>query len=99
VAQSVRLVDYLTTHISLSPIRRGLSPGFVNYKKGALNSQPQVIKFTSYLSMVSGSLRVLCVSNQIYRRIAYHYCTWSNHCKKCLAPLSAIFQLYHGDQF
>ena len=28
-------------------IRCGLAPGFVNYKKGALDSQPQVIKFTS----------------------------------------------------
>jgi hypothetical protein len=27
-------VDYLTTHTSLSPIRRGFTPGFVNYKKG-----------------------------------------------------------------
>ena len=34
-------------------------PGFVNYKKGALDSQPQVIKLTSCLPMVSGSLRVL----------------------------------------
>jgi hypothetical protein len=35
-------------------------PGFVNYKKkGALDSQPQVIKFTSCLPMVGGSLRVL----------------------------------------
>jgi hypothetical protein len=25
---------YLTTHTSLSPIRRGFAPGFVNYKKG-----------------------------------------------------------------
>jgi hypothetical protein len=25
------------------------TPGFVNYKKGALDSQPQVIKFTSCL--------------------------------------------------
>jgi hypothetical protein len=32
--------------------------GFVNYKKGALNSQPQVIKFTRCLPMVGGSLRV-----------------------------------------
>jgi len=24
----------LTTHTNLSPIRRGFSPGFVNYKKG-----------------------------------------------------------------
>ena len=27
-------MDYLTTHTSLSPIRHGFSPGFVNYKKG-----------------------------------------------------------------
>jgi len=27
-------LDYLATHISLSPIRRGFAPGFVNYKKG-----------------------------------------------------------------
>jgi hypothetical protein len=36
-------LDYLTTHTSISPIRRGFAPGFVNYKKGALDSQPQVI--------------------------------------------------------
>ena len=41
---------------SLSPIRRGFAPGFVNYKKGALDSQPQVIKFTNCLPMVGGSL-------------------------------------------
>jgi hypothetical protein len=33
--------------------------GFVNYKKGALDSQQQVIKFTSCLPMGGGSLRVL----------------------------------------
>jgi len=27
-------LDYLTTHTSLSPIRCGFAPGFVNYKKG-----------------------------------------------------------------
>jgi hypothetical protein len=27
-------LDYLTTHTSLSPIRRGFAPGFVNYKTG-----------------------------------------------------------------
>ena len=32
VAQWVRSLD-LTTHTSLSPIRRGFAPGFVNYKK------------------------------------------------------------------
>jgi len=52
-------LDYLATHTSLSPIGRGFAPGFVNYTKGALDSQPQVIKFTSCLPMVGGSLRVL----------------------------------------
>jgi hypothetical protein len=27
-------LDYLTIHTSLSPIRCGFAPGFVNYKKG-----------------------------------------------------------------
>jgi hypothetical protein len=40
-------------------MRRGFATGFVNYKKGALDSQPQVIKFTSYLPMVGGSIRLL----------------------------------------
>jgi hypothetical protein len=26
-------LDYLTTHTSLSPIRRGFAPGFINYNK------------------------------------------------------------------
>jgi hypothetical protein len=34
VAQWDRQLDYLTTYTSLSPIRRGFAPGFVNYKKG-----------------------------------------------------------------
>jgi hypothetical protein len=40
-------------------INREFVPGFVNYKKGALDSQPQVITFTSCLPMVGGSLWVL----------------------------------------
>ena len=35
-------------------MRRGFALGFVNYKKGALDSQPLVIKFTSCLPMVPG---------------------------------------------
>jgi len=27
-------LDYLATHTTLSPIRRGFAPDFVNYKKG-----------------------------------------------------------------
>ena len=30
----VGLPNKLTTHISLSPMRYGFAPGFVNYKKG-----------------------------------------------------------------
>ena len=37
---------------------RGFAPGFVNYKKSALDSQPKVITFTSCLPMIGGSLRV-----------------------------------------
>ena len=52
-------MSYLTTHTRLSQIRRGFAPGFVNYKKGALDSHPQVIKITSCLSVVDGFLQVL----------------------------------------
>jgi len=34
---------------------------FFELQKGALDSQPQVIKLTSCLPMVGGSLRVLCL--------------------------------------
>ena len=34
----IRQWDYQTNHTSLSPIRCGFGPGFVNYKKGALDS-------------------------------------------------------------
>ena len=58
MAQWVRWLDCLTTHTSLSPIRCGFAPVFVNCKKGALHSQLQVIKFTSCLPMDGGSLRI-----------------------------------------
>ena len=34
VAQWIRWLDYLATHTSLSPMRHGFAPSFVNYKKG-----------------------------------------------------------------
>ena len=49
------LCRWITTYTSLSPIRRGFAPCFVDYKKDALNLQSQVIKFTSCLPMVGGS--------------------------------------------
>ena len=35
-------------HTSLSPIRRGFVPGFVNYKKGALDSQSKVYQLLAH---------------------------------------------------
>ena len=54
-AEWLRQLDYLTIRTSLSPIRRG----FVNYRKGALDSHPQVKKLTSCFPMVGGSLRIV----------------------------------------
>jgi len=52
-------LDYLTTHTSLSPIRRGFAPVFVNYKKGCTRLAAASDKvYTSCLPMVGGSLRV-----------------------------------------
>jgi hypothetical protein len=51
--------SYLTTHTSISSIRRGLASGFVNYKKGCTPPAAESDKFTSCLSMVGGSLWVL----------------------------------------
>ena len=58
VAQWGRSLD-LTAHTSVSAIRRGFAPSFVNCKKGPLDSQPHVKKFTSCLPRVGGSLQVL----------------------------------------
>ena len=55
----VALNTNIQIHTSLSKIRRRLAPDFLNYKKSALNSQTQMIKFTSCLPMVGVSLRVL----------------------------------------
>ena len=49
-------LDYLSTHACLSPIRREFAPDFCKLQKGALDLQPQVIKFTSCLPMVGGYL-------------------------------------------
>ena len=54
-----QVVGLPKTHTSLSSIRREFAPGFGNYKKGALDSPPQVIKFISCLPIVGGFLRVL----------------------------------------
>jgi hypothetical protein len=58
-----------TTHTSPSPIRRGFASDFVNYKKGALDSQPQVIKFTSCLPMVGSSKTERHDVNILFNRI------------------------------
>jgi hypothetical protein len=38
----------LAAHTSLSPIRRGFAPGFVNYTKGALYLQPQAYQLLAH---------------------------------------------------
>ena len=45
-------------------MRCGFAPGFVNYKKGALDSQPRVIQFTRCLPMVGGT--DTCFIQKIY---------------------------------
>jgi hypothetical protein len=97
VAQWVRSLD-LTAHTSLLPIRRGFSPGFVNYKKGALDTQPQVIEFTSSLPMVDGPLRVLHETTSIYLNEVI-VDQWLGLGLWCLAPVTILFQWYHGGQF
>ena len=64
MAQRVRSLDIIV-HTSLSPIQRGFAPSFVNYQKGTLDSQPQVKKLTSCLSMVGCSLRLLWLSEPL----------------------------------
>jgi hypothetical protein len=59
LSQVIDKLYHIMLTTSLSPIRCGFVHGFVNYKKGAFDSQPQVIKFTSCLPMIGGSLRVL----------------------------------------
>jgi len=42
-------LDYLTTHTSLSPIWRGFTSGFVNYKLEAQWAEPVSLTFHSAL--------------------------------------------------
>ena len=64
------LSSWTETHSILSPIRCEFAPGLVNYKKGALDLQPQVIQFTSCLPMIGGSLRVLHDIAEILLKVA-----------------------------
>ena len=58
MAQLVRQLD-LTAHTSLSPVRRGFAPSFVNYNKRCTRIAAVSVKFTNCLPRVGGSLRVL----------------------------------------
>ena len=48
-----------SSHTSLSPIRCGFAPSFVNYKKGCTRRAAASDKAYSCLPRVGGSLRVL----------------------------------------
>ena len=54
-------LDYLTSHTSLSPIRRGFAPGFVNYKKECTRLAAANDKV--YQLLADGPLRVLLASS------------------------------------
>jgi len=56
IRASVSISWYNLITVLQQPLHKS---NFINYKKGALDLQPQVIKFTSCLLMVGGSLRVL----------------------------------------
>jgi hypothetical protein len=57
IHMNVRCAEMMSREITY--LKMVKTPGFVNYKKGALDSQIQVIKLTSCLPMVGGSLQVL----------------------------------------
>jgi hypothetical protein len=59
----------------------GSRPVFVNYKKAALDSQPQMLKLTNCLP--------------IAEKAGYNRLNLSDFW--CLTPFSAIFQLNHGN--
>jgi hypothetical protein len=44
----------------------GSRPVFVNYKKAALDSQPQMLKLTNFLPIVGGSLKGLQLTVREY---------------------------------
>ena len=56
-------MDYLTTHTSLSSIRRGFAPGFVNYKKGC--TRLEVASDKVYKLLAHGRWFSLVTPNQI----------------------------------
>ena len=47
----------LTARTSLLPIRHGFAPNFVNYKKGALDSQPQLLAQGRWFSPASSTTK------------------------------------------
>ena len=74
-------------------------PALLITKKGALDSQQQVIKFISCLPMVGGSLQVLRLLSplklvaMILLKVALNT---KNQIKSNQSPTLAIFQLYPG---
>jgi hypothetical protein len=66
VAQWIRQLYYLTTHISISQIRRGFSPCFVNYKKRCISTFVFVAGKT-FVQSVSCSTIVYLTSTKKHR--------------------------------
>ena len=76
----------------------GFAPGFVNYKKGALDSQPQVIKFTGCLHMVGGSLSSATTKTgrhdiaEILLKVALNTIKNISQCTLMFAPENIVLQ-------
>jgi hypothetical protein len=63
-------MDYLTTDTSLSPIRRGFAPGFVNYKEGC--TRLASASYTAYLLLAHGRWLYLCTPASFTARTGRH---------------------------
>jgi hypothetical protein len=72
---------------------KSLAPGFVNYKKGPLDSQPQVIKFISCLPIVRGVAYYVILPRQaILSNLKY---IWDQFCFKIVIQICHSYtQLY-----
>jgi hypothetical protein len=77
------------------------APSFVNYQKGTLDSQPQVIKLTSCLSMVGCSLRVLWLSEPL--KTGCHdndkFIPFFSLVKLCLTHSTLVWYIYQIEYF
>jgi len=72
-------MDYLTTHTSLSPIRRGFASGFVNYKKGCTRlaaASDKVYQLLAHGRWFSPILLKMALNTQNQSTYLQTLCNW-----------------------